>query len=694
MRESRLYFNPILNADFSDPDIVRDEDRYYMISSTIQMSPGMTLLESPDLVHWKIIGGIIPDVERFHPFMSGRKMGAYHKGVYAGSLRHLKWREKGTLRPRSRWYVYTTIFQAGILVSTADSVYGPWTTQFMKDKNGEELVSPFLKTEEGLSMTAEQLESLEIPGMYWDDNCPYWEFHADGTLKAAYMVASKPGGAWYPHVFRMSLDGMQLLDGELCSMASYGDFARAYSEHGKVVHRDTGREILSSRTMGCREETVLTPQGDIESVVSAQCIPGREGCVIRDIISGEALKVFRFGEDTEIGKQFFNGRHGAQQKISDYIYLFDSEVRQDGRRIPMLHRAKCMYGDRFDENNRYIGPGSPEQPGGFESVPIMMGNADPDDRQPNQGGFVDVPAWLSEDGREHWYFVTHHGDEKAGPNGRPVSLLPVSWVDGWPIPGDSKESGSSDARDWAQGLAGVNSITPVPSGSMVWQCPMPPIKGDFPAVFPQGSDNFGEGAYGGNFNSTQDKLSPIWLWNHAHTERAFSLSERKGWLRLYAVCQQKEEESFFLTPNVLGQRFVDEPVVTVQTCLDPMGLLPGQEAGLVHFNGGRAFVSLAVVRLKNGRLLIRQSEGGEILLSEDCFGLKLKSVVNNGVNSFFYQADEGCEWTPLGDSFRLTPGGFRGDYIGLFTRTCGVPGGFADFDYFQYGWEEKSRANM
>ena len=140
----------------------------------------------------------------------------------------------------------------------------------------------------------------------------------------------------------MSLDGLQLLDGELSCMAARGDFARERDENGEVVHRITGKPIPASRHMGCSGEVTRTPQGDLESVVSARALPGREGCVIRDIVSGEALKVIRFGEETEIGRTFFEGRHGPHQRVSDYLYLFDSEVRPDGRRIPMLHRAKCV----------------------------------------------------------------------------------------------------------------------------------------------------------------------------------------------------------------------------------------------------------------------------------------------------------------------------------------------------------------
>lgn len=100
----------------------------------------------------------------------------------------------------------------------------------MFDKNdGKELKAPFLSTEKGLSMINKKLDALgcDIPGIYWDDSCPYWSFNPDGTLKEAYMAASKPGGAWYPHVLPMSLDGTQLLDGELEAMLSSGDHTRS-----------------------------------------------------------------------------------------------------------------------------------------------------------------------------------------------------------------------------------------------------------------------------------------------------------------------------------------------------------------------------------------------------------------------------------------------------------------------------------
>src|SRR6187549_3416309 len=50
------YKNPVINADYSDPDAIRVGDNYYMVSSSFTHIPGLPILHSKDLVNWKIIG--------------------------------------------------------------------------------------------------------------------------------------------------------------------------------------------------------------------------------------------------------------------------------------------------------------------------------------------------------------------------------------------------------------------------------------------------------------------------------------------------------------------------------------------------------------------------------------------------------------------------------------------------------------
>ncbi|MDZ8119110.1 glycoside hydrolase family 43 protein [Pontiella agarivorans] len=50
------YTNPIIPADYSDPDVIRVGEDYYMTASSFNMVPGLPILHSKDLINWKIIG--------------------------------------------------------------------------------------------------------------------------------------------------------------------------------------------------------------------------------------------------------------------------------------------------------------------------------------------------------------------------------------------------------------------------------------------------------------------------------------------------------------------------------------------------------------------------------------------------------------------------------------------------------------
>ena len=50
------YTNPIIDADYSDPDVIRVGDDFYLTASSFNSVPGLPILHSRDLVNWKIIG--------------------------------------------------------------------------------------------------------------------------------------------------------------------------------------------------------------------------------------------------------------------------------------------------------------------------------------------------------------------------------------------------------------------------------------------------------------------------------------------------------------------------------------------------------------------------------------------------------------------------------------------------------------
>lgn len=51
---AQRYTNPVLHLDYSDPDVCRVGDRYYMTASSFNCFPGLPILESEDLVHWEL----------------------------------------------------------------------------------------------------------------------------------------------------------------------------------------------------------------------------------------------------------------------------------------------------------------------------------------------------------------------------------------------------------------------------------------------------------------------------------------------------------------------------------------------------------------------------------------------------------------------------------------------------------------
>ena len=57
------YRNPILFADYSDPDVIRVGDTYYMTASSFNYTPGLPILISKDLVNWELAGYALDNIK-------------------------------------------------------------------------------------------------------------------------------------------------------------------------------------------------------------------------------------------------------------------------------------------------------------------------------------------------------------------------------------------------------------------------------------------------------------------------------------------------------------------------------------------------------------------------------------------------------------------------------------------------------
>ena len=114
--------NPIIHADFPDPDVVRVGDCYYMISTAMHMFPGGQILRSYDLMHWEHCAYVYDILgETAHQRMDGGTI--YARGMWAASLKH-----DGKLFH----VVFTSNDTKHSYHYTAEDAAGPWTRQPME----------------------------------------------------------------------------------------------------------------------------------------------------------------------------------------------------------------------------------------------------------------------------------------------------------------------------------------------------------------------------------------------------------------------------------------------------------------------------------------------------------------------------------------------------------------------------------
>ena len=80
------YKNPILHADYSDPDAIRVGDDFYMTASSFNAAPGLPILHSKDLVNWSLVGHVFARQVPLEVFSRPQ----HGNGAWAPSIRHHK----------------------------------------------------------------------------------------------------------------------------------------------------------------------------------------------------------------------------------------------------------------------------------------------------------------------------------------------------------------------------------------------------------------------------------------------------------------------------------------------------------------------------------------------------------------------------------------------------------------------------
>lgn len=259
-----------------------------------------------------------------------------------------------------------------------------------------------------------------------------------------------------------------------------------------------------------------------------------------------------------------------------------------------------------------------------------------------QGGLIDTP-----EGEWFAYLFRDYGSV-----GRIPYLVPVEWKDGWPV-------------------LGVDGKVPD-------QLNLPPSTGLIPDIV--ASDEFDR-------KKGERPLPLVWQWNHNPEDNLWSLSQRKGYLRLTTG---RVDTSFVMARNTLTQRTIG-PECSGSTAIDVAHMKEGDFAGLALLQQKYGLVG---VKFENGAksIMMVNAQSGSTVEEEsvplDQETIYLKAVCDfedrRDVANFYYSLD-GKAWHPIGNELQMeyTLPHFIGYRFGLFNYATQSPGGYVDFDYFR-----------
>jgi beta-xylosidase len=121
------YKNPVLHADYSDPDAIRVGDDFYMTASSFNAVPGLPILHSKDLVNWTLIGHAL---KRQIPFEVFEKV-QHGNGVWAPAIRY----------HNNEFFIYYPDPDFGIYLTKAKDPKGPWSDPVLV-QGGKGLIDP------------------------------------------------------------------------------------------------------------------------------------------------------------------------------------------------------------------------------------------------------------------------------------------------------------------------------------------------------------------------------------------------------------------------------------------------------------------------------------------------------------------------------------------------------------------------
>jgi len=526
------FTNPLFYDEFSDPDIIRVGDDYYLAGTTMHSVPGLVILHSKDLVNWENISYCF---DRFDfpedKFALKNHQEIYGQGIWAPCIRYAN----------GQFYIFSNINGKGLQCYTSEKIEGPWKHHNMQG-------------------------NIYDLGVLFDD------------------------------------------DGKIYAIHKYGE-----------VHCTELKPDMSGPVEG--SDRVIIPDGN------------------------------GIGEGHHI------------YKIDGMYYLISTDYSPNGRTL--CSRSKSIWGPyetrviTADETYGYHGAGRTQVPRGtkyrigedgtkFGVMPASQDATGCDNA--HQGGIVQAKNGT-------WWALFMQDFHSIG---RTVCLMPMTWVDGWPMVGLKGNLGRAP-RTWYKPDTQLGCYA-IGEGAQSIRAP-----------------------YDRNEDFNGQQLGRVWQWNHNPDDNMWSL--KGGRLRLNSM----PSEQLMWARNTLTQRVIGpKSVATVE--LYVKGMKDGDVAGLGNINVPCSWIGI----VKQGKNLtlrcFEQMTNDTIdadgvvadLQSATKIHLRMIGDYDNDQAQYAYSLD-GENFQTIGRmmplSYQLIT--FQGSRHALFAYNIkGRNGGYAEFDNF------------
>ena len=522
------FTNPLFYDEFSDPDVLRVGDDYYLAGTTMHSVPGLVILHSKDLVNWENISYCFDrfdfDEDRFS-LKNHEEI--YGQGVWAPCIRHAN----------GLFYVYTNINGKGLQCYTSKDIRGPWEHHNMK---GNIYDLSVLFDDDGKIYAIHGYGEVKCTELEPDMSGP-----KEGTTRT--IIPEGNGVGEGHHMYK--IDGMYYL------------ISTDYSPNG--------------RTLCSRSKNIWGPYET--RIITADETYGYHAASLTQVPRGEK---YRIGHD----------------------------------------------GTKFA-----LGP--------LDKDATACSNA-------HQGGIVQA-----KDGT--WWALLMQDFHSIG---RTVCLMPMTWVDGWPMVGLKGNLGRAP-RTWFK----------------------PDTKLGCYAIGEEAQPM--SAPYERNENFDGKSLGRVWQWNHNPDEKMWGL--KGGKLRLNTL----PAEQLMWARNTLTQRVIGpKSVATVE--LYVKGMKDGDVCGLGNINVPCSWIGI----VKDGnRLILRCFEqltndtvDVPVTLPQNKIWLRCIGEYDDDQAQYAYSTD-GKTFQTLGRmmplSYQLIT--FQGSRHALFAfNVKGKNGGYAEFDNF------------